>query len=267
MKPPLHGVVVLTGASSGIGAAMAEELGEARVLVLVARRVDRLESLAARLPNAEARPCDLRDLEACEALIAGIEADHGGVDVLINNAGLGDIELFERTPVDKVMLLIDVNVRALTWLTHRVLPGMLERGRGGILNVSSGYGMTWTPLASIYGGSKHYVSAFTEALRSELYGTGVVVTQTCPGPVVTEFWEVAGNPTGFDVPSWVQIPAAQCARESLRGFRRGRAMVVTGWLQWLVTTLGRVSPWWVLRLVYWPIGGWVRRRARQSSAQ
>ena len=261
MSPPLDGVVVLTGASAGIGAAMARQLGQARVLVLVARRKERLEALAAELPNAEVRACDLTDLAACEALVAGVEADHGGVDVLINNAGMGDLGLFEVAEPAKLSRMIDLNVRALTFLTRRVLPGMLERKRGGILNVSSGYGLTWMPVASAYVGTKYYVTAFTESLRSELYGTGVVVTQVNPGPVKTEFESVAGNPVGRPMPGWMQISAEQCARESLAAFRKGRALSIPGWVAWLLITSGRLSPSWVLRLMYWPLGGMLRDRA------
>lgn len=261
MTPPLDGVVVLTGASSGIGEAMARQLGQARVLVLVARRKERLDALAAQLPNAEVRPCDLTDLDACEALIAGVEADHGGVDVLINNAGLGDLGLFERADAAKITRMIDLNVRSLTFLTRRVLPGMVQRKRGGVLNISSGYGLTWMPVASAYVGTKYYVTGFTEALRSELHGTGVVVTQVCPGPVKTEFESIAGNPVGRPVPSWIEISAEQCAREGLAAFRKNRALTIPGWVAWFLITNGRLSPSWLLRLLYWPLGGWLRDRA------
>lgn len=261
MKPPLDGVVLLTGASSGIGEAMAAELGSARVVVLVARRRDRLEALAAKLPNAEVRPCDLLDLDACEALVAGIEADHGGVDVLINNAGMGDLGLFEEAESDKLVRMVELNVRTLTFLTRRVLPSMLKQGKGGILNISSGFGLTWMPAAAAYIGTKHYVSAFSESLRSELYGTGVVVTHICPGPVATEFVAKAGNPTPYAVPSILEISAERCARESIAAFRKGRAMSVPGWVAWWMISMGRLTPDWVARWIYWPLGGLLRRSA------
>ena len=257
-QPPLNGVVLLTGASSGIGEAMARQLTEARVLVLVARRRERLEVLAAQLPNAELRVCDHTDLQACERLIAGVEADHGAVDVLINNAGMGDIGLFEQLDPDKLVRMLDLNVRALTWLSRRVLPGMVERRRGGILNLSSGFGLTWMPVASAYGASKAYVSSFSEALRTELKGTGVVVTQSCPGPVATEFEDKAGNPTGMQVPGLLLISAEACARQSLGAFRAGRALTIPGFVAWAVISAGRLSPSWLLRLIYWPLGGLLR---------
>jgi short-subunit dehydrogenase len=257
-RPPITGVVLLTGASSGIGEAMARQLSEARVLILVARRRERLEALAESLPNAEVRACDLLDLRACEQLIAGVEADHGGVDVLINNAGMGDIGLFDQADGDKLIRMIDLNVRSLTWLTRRVLPRMVEQGRGGILNISSGFGLTWMPVASAYVATKHYVSALSESLRTELQGTGVVVTQSCPGPVATEFEDKAGNPTGMQVPGLIQISAETCARQSLSAFRSGRALTIPGFVAWLAISAGRLSPSWVLRLIYWPLGGLLR---------
>ena len=119
---------------------------------------------------------------------------------------------------------------------------MLARGRGGILNVSSGLGLTFMPGAAVYSGSKHYVSAFTESLRLELRGTGVVVSQLCPGPVATEFLDVAGNPVGRPVPRLLELSAEQCARVALRGFARGRALIVPGLVARILIGLGRITP-------------------------
>ena len=267
MRPPIDdGVVLLTGASSGIGAAIARELApRARAIVLVARRADRLEALAAELrPGArgvvEVRPCDLTDAAALAALVDGIEADIGPVDVLVNNAGLGDFGLLERAQWDKLRWMLDVNVTALTYRTWRVLPGMVARGRGGILQISSGFGLTFMPLFSAYVGTKHYVTALTDSLRAELSGTGVVVTQVCPGPVATEFEQVAAGGQDLAVPGAMQISAARCAREAVRAFSRGRALVVPGWLAWVGISLGRLTPRWVLRLIYAPVGRVMRRR-------
>ena len=208
MRPPIDGgVVVLTGASSGIGEAMARLLAKrASAIALVARRAERLEALAADLRagsetlTVSVHPCDLTDLEAAAAMVASVEQAHGRVDILINNAGLGDIGLFSASEWAKNQRMIDVNITALLFLTHRVLPGMVERGRGGILNVSSGFGLTWMPLFSAYVGTKHFVSGFTESLRCELTGTGVVASHLCPGPVTTEFEQHAGTATLPTVP-------------------------------------------------------------------
>ncbi|MFT5683423.1 MAG: short-subunit dehydrogenase [Myxococcota bacterium] len=270
MRPPVdNGVVILTGASSGIGEAMAKLLAKkAGVLVLVARRQERLEALAASLSGERAAimvlPCDLTDEAATGAMVSAVESAHGQVDVLINNAGLGDIGLFSASSWEKNRRMIDVNITALLFLTHRVLPGMVARGRGGILNVSSGFGLTWMPIFSAYVASKHFVSSFSESLRTELSGTGVVVTQLCPGPVATEFEQIAGNPTGQDVPAFIQITADQCARSAIAGFMRGRAVIVPGFLAYIGISLGRLTPSWVLRLLYAPAGRILRRQVKSG---
>lgn len=267
MRPPLDGASVLvTGASSGIGAALARELAP-RVgrLLLVARRTERLDALAIELRATrpglvvDVRGCDLADPQQVQALAAAVDKD-GGVDVLINNAGLGVIELLERTAPDRLDNMLRVNVLALTWLTTALLPGMVQRGRGGVINISSGFGLTWMPAVAAYAGSKAYVNFFSEALRTELRGTGVFVTQVCPGPVRTEFEAVAGNPTGRAIPSFIEIDAPRCAREAVAAYARGAARVVPGRLIAVAVFMGRWSPDWVLRLVYAWVGRWLRRK-------
>ncbi len=261
------GVVLVTGASSGIGRALARQLAsQARTLILVARRVDRLETLRAELTQqhpqlaVELAPADLADVGATRGLVDGLLARHGAVDVLINNAGLGDVGLFEQADEAKLLQMIHVNITALTVLTRRLLPAMLAQKRGAILNISSGFGMAFLPGVAVYAGTKFYVTGFTESLRLELRGTGIVVTQSCPGPVDTEFEAIAGNPTGQKVPGWIQISAEQCARESLAALRRDRALVVPGFVIRSVLFLGNWTPRWVLRIMYSWMGGYLRRR-------
>ncbi len=273
--PPIDGGgILITGASSGIGLALARLLApSARALVLVARRAERLEELRSELSarNAGVRvialACDVSDFGAVDRMLERAQAEAGPVDVLVNNAGLGDIGLFERTEWRKVAQLLAVNVASLTYLTHRLLPGMLERRRGGILNVSSGIGLTWLPGAAVYGGSKQYVSAFTESLRAELRGTGVVVSQLCPGPVATEFEQRAGNPTGMSVPGFLEISAEQCARVAVREFRRGKAIIVPGFWAGVLIAAGRLLPRGIARVIYRGIGGFLRRRPRATEAR
>jgi short-subunit dehydrogenase len=268
MADPLHdAVVVVTGASSGIGREFARQsAATAKVVVLVARRAERLEELARELRavrpalTVDVRPADLGDMAAVDHLAAALEADRGRVDVLINNAGLGQIGLFEQTDVDQLDAMLRVNVLGLTRLTRRLLPGMVRRGRGAVLNVSSGFGLTWMPLFSAYVGTKHYVSAFSESLRAELAGTGVRVTHLCPGPVATEFEERAGNPTGQKVPGFLELQPDQAARAGLRALRWNRPLVVPGLLARVLITSGRTTPWWVLRLLYGVAGRLMRRR-------
>jgi short-subunit dehydrogenase len=158
--------------------------------------------------------------------------------------------------------MLQINMMALTRLTYRLLPSMLAAGRGGILNVSSGFGLFWCPGLAAYSASKHYVTAFTESLRGELWGTGVVVSQVCPGPVDTEFDDVAGNEIGIDMPRFVRLSADRCARIALRRFRRGRALTVPGFWIGLLLLLGRATPRFLNRLVLTAVLGRLARRRR-----
>jgi short-subunit dehydrogenase len=254
-RPRVDGqTALITGASSGIGAEICRGLaGRVSKMVIVARGQVQLEALAVELRAKHrglivaVQPCDLSDPDALQRLVTAIPKETG---ILVNCAGLGDINLFEFSDIVKLRRLIAVNVEAVVALTHAVVPQMLKRGSGGILNISSGFGVTTMPGVATYSGSKHFVSAFSESLRMELSGAGICVTQVCPGPVDTNFEKVAGNLTGRSVPGFVEISAAQCAQEALRGFYRGRAMVVPGrFARWLIA-LGRITPAWVLRLVY-----------------
>ncbi len=260
MRPPLDGTVLITGASSGIGLELARQLaGTSRHLILVARRRERLEALAENLrtiaPSTQVSvfTCDVGDPASVGALAEAV----GEVDVLINNAGLGSTRAFVQAEWADLEALLRVNVLGLTLLTHRLLPGMLQRKRGGILNISSGFGLTFLPGLATYIGSKHYVTGFTESLRVELAGTGVVVSQSCPGPVATEFEAIAGEtPAQFKAgQAMIEIDATTCARHSLAGFARGEAIIHPGWLYSATMWGGRVSPRWFTRLYGRILGG------------
>jgi len=262
-------VAVVTGASSGIGTELARRLApRVKVLVLVARRRERLEALAAELEGQGAEivaaPCDLLDREALAQLVDEVTSEHGPIDLLVNNAGMGDIGMFDLADWDKTERMMELNVRALTYLTHRVVPAMVEAGRGGILNISSGFGLTFAPGFAAYVGTKHYVSGFSEALRLELMPCGVTVTQICPGPVATEFEEVAGNFTGQKVPGFIEITAAHCARDALRGLERGKALVVPGLVMRLIMFLALRSPRFLLRWFHRPGAKWMRTQQRKA---
>lgn len=275
-KPPIDGgTILLTGASSGIGRALAEELSpRAGKLVVVARRVDRLEALAqalrSRNPHLEVlvRGCDLSDVAAARALFDDVERSAGPVDVLVNNAGVGDIGMFDMVSWDRVEKMIAVDVTSLAALTHAALPRMIERRRGGILNISSGFGMEYMPGFSAYAAAKHFVTALTEGVRVEARQFGVVVSQSCPGPVRTEFQGVAA-PDFADqqVPSFAEISAEECARITLRGFSKGRAIIVPAALPVrLALALGGVTPRWLKRWAYGLVAKEMRRRQERSRA-
>lgn len=271
MKTPIdRSVVLITGASAGLGTEFARQLApRAAALILVARRTERLEALRTELLRAHPSltitllPCDLADPAALDAMVARALQEHPSIDVLINNAGMGDLGVFDRADWAKTDQLLRINVVALTQLTLRLLPAMVSRGRGAVLNVSSGFGLEFMPGMATYVASKHYVTALTEAMRIETRGTGVVVSQVCPGPVATEFETGMGNFTGQKVPSFIELDAARCVREALAGFDADRAIILPGLAIKLMLWLGAISPRWIKRWIYRPMA--TRLRALQGA--
>src|SRR5262249_4340427 len=185
---------LITGASAGIGREFARQLaGRARSLILVARRDERLFELADEVHQAHPRvsvhirKTDLADPAQLQELLAWLDCEQREIDLLINNAGLGDSGPFAKSDPARNNQMTLVNVTALTLVTRHFLPRMISRGHGGILNVSSSAGFLPIPGFAVYAATKAYVTSFSEALRAELLGTGVSVCALCPGPVVTEF--------------------------------------------------------------------------------
>jgi uncharacterized protein len=141
-----------------------------------------------------------------------------------------DQALFDRADWPRARQVLQTNVFAVAQLTALLLPSMVARGHGGVLNIGSGAGLTIMPAGAAYCASKHFVDGFSEALRADLAGTGVVVTQVCPGPVDSEFDQVAGTAGGIagGPPQFLRISAAQRAKDALAGFDRGAAIVFRG---------------------------------------
>jgi short-subunit dehydrogenase len=252
----LHGCTALiTGASSGIGAEMARQLApHARVLVLVARRADRLDALKVELERSgmeiQCHAADLGDGAQVERLLATLEGSGTKVDFLINNAGVGDHGLFEDSDWKRVQAMLEVNIQALTRLTHALLPGIIRCGRGAILNVSSIAAYLPMPGMAVYAASKAYVNSFTEALRAELRGTGVAVSALCPGPVDTEFGARAkrsGNADAMPAPDFLKLPVERIAREGLRAVERDHARAIPGLLLAVLMFLTALVPIFILR--------------------
>ncbi len=271
MRPPIDsGTILITGASSGIGREIARQLGRrARTLVLVARREERLEALRDELAalnptlGVVVERCDLSEPDEVDALLARLDKHLVNVDVLVNDAGLGDYGLYEQESWGRIHQMLQVNVTAPVLLAHRLLRRMLERKRGGILNIGSGAGLIFFPGSAVYNGTKHFLDGFTESLRLELMGTGVVVTQVAPGPVDTEFGEVAGSDARIGKPpSWLAISASRCAREAIAGFENDVPLVYPGfvyrWLMRLVSLLPRP----LMRAAGWIVA----RRLRYGSS-
>jgi len=230
-----HGRAVITGASAGIGAAFARQLAAAGFdLTLVARREDRLRALADELSathaiRAEAWPADLADAGDVAALANRLAAADELV-LLVNNAGFGTRGEFIDVPLERTLDMIRVHVLATVTLCRAAAPGMVARGGGAIINVSSIAAFFPSAGGANYGATKAYLNAFSEALAAELRGTGVAVQALCPGFTTTEFHDV-GDYQNFDrgqipVPLW--MPAGDVVDESLAALGRGRVIVVPG---------------------------------------
>jgi uncharacterized protein len=235
-----HGCTALiTGASSGLGVEFARQLApHAHALILTARRQDRLTAIKTEITRAHPNlsvycyTLDLSDFDALDRFTKWLADEGMRVNLLINNAGLGDHGLFEASEWAKVKAMLDVNITALTRLTHALLPVLRTFEDAAILNVSSSASFLPVPQLAVYAATKAYVTSFSEALRAELRGTGVSVTALCPGPVDTEFSEVANaghSGPGFGAPEFLKIPAERVVYEALVGVERDRARVIPGW--------------------------------------
>ncbi len=247
---------LITGGSAGLGREFARQLaGRARSLILVARRKQKLNELRDELkqqrPNltVHIRPTDLADVAQPKELIAGLEREKIDVDLLINNAGFGDSGPFATSdPIRNEQMML-LNMVALTSLTRHLLPQMIARKRGGILNVSSSAGFLPIPNFAVYAATKAYVTSFSEALRAELHGTGLSVCALCPGPVHTEFLEVAKRPGGQreSGPEFVHIGVEQVVRDAIAALEAGRPLVIPGVAMKLGMFLVRMTPMSILR--------------------
>jgi short-subunit dehydrogenase len=225
---------LVTGASAGIGRSVARILArEVGTLVLVARRRERLEELAAEIERSHpacraiVRDVDLVDRAATSTMIDALEQGGVRVDVLVNNAGFGTYGLFEKSDWPRLERMIELNVVSATFLLHRLLPGMIERGFGAILNVGSSAGMFPGPGMAVYASTKAYVNHMSETLTGELAGTGVSVTSLCPGPVPTEFQVVAERDL-LKTPKAMIVDVEACAEDAVSALKKGRARVIPG---------------------------------------
>jgi uncharacterized protein len=223
---------LITGASSGIGEEFARQLAaRGYELVLVARRKDRLERLAGEVPaRAHVIECDLGSEAAnLQGKVAKLGVE---VDLLVNNAGFGLRGHFADLDPEREAEIVRVNCEAVVTLTHAFLPRMIERGSGGVITVASTAGMQPLPYETTYAASKAFALSFMEALAMELRGTGVKCLVVNPGPVKTEWQEVAGYDENTGTVPGV-IGAEQCVADSLHAYDRGKRSVIPG----------RLMPW------------------------
>lgn len=236
----MNHVALVTGASSGIGEEFARQLASRGYdLVLVARRRDRLEQLAADLPTtAHVITSDLAS--AADLLHEQVQDLGVTVDLLVNNAGFGLYGRFWEIEEGADARQVRVNCEAVITLTRVFLPDMLERGRGGIINIASTSAFQPLPYTATYSASKAFVRSFTDALSAELRGTGVRTLTVNPGPVPTEWSGVSGIDHSRYIPG--SIPASQVVAEALAAYDRGRRDVIPGVSTRWMTRLSTAGP-------------------------
>ena len=247
--PRERGTAVVTGASSGIGAAIARELaGRGLGVTLVARREDRLLDLADELGavhgvRAEAFATDLGERSGREELAVELERLGLEVDALVNNAGFGYAGDFVAAERERQVAMVALNCEAVVDLCARCLPGMVARGSGAIINVASTGAFQPMPKSATYGATKAFVLSFSEAIHSELGGTGVTVTAVCPGPVKTEFMD-ASQIGGAEeaLPDIFWLSAEDVAADAVKAAAAGKRAIVNGRLNHAGTLLGRHAP-------------------------
>ncbi|MFZ4484500.1 MAG: SDR family NAD(P)-dependent oxidoreductase [Chthoniobacterales bacterium] len=249
---------LITGASSGLGAEFALQLAPvAETLVLVARRSDRLDALKAdleaRYPGLTVRVygADLTDDSRIPALVRWLEEEKIRINFLVNNAGMGDKGPFATSAWPKVRAMLDLNIVALTRLTHHLLPVLREGGRGAILNVSSIAGLLPLPRMAVYAATKAYVNSFSDGLRMELRDTGITVTAVLPGPTETEFVRVASRETGetaWTSPECLNVPVEEVVHRALSAVAQDRARVIPGWKVALLMGLAVALPLGFVRI-------------------
>lgn len=222
---------LITGASDGIGRELARTMArEGWRLILVARRQDRLEALAAELAPAAVRVirCDLAVEDAARTLVDTLGEESEGIDALVNNAGLGNHDLFWESNPQILRSMLRVNIEALTELTRLLLPGMVARGSGFVVNIASVASFQPGPLMAVYYATKSYVLSFTEALAVELKSTGVYTTAVCPGPTQSGFQSVAGTDKAPGM-SGSRIPdSSEVAEFAYRMMLRRKTVAVHG---------------------------------------
>lgn len=245
---------VITGASSGLGAIFADQLAERGLpLVLAGRDKARLTKVAKRVradhPNLDVELVigDLGTDQGVDELLAHL--GERPIEILVNNAGFGTYGKFAEVDAEREHELVAVNVDALVRLTHAVLPGMLERGQGGILNVASTIAFQPGPYQATYGASKAFVLSLSQALWAETRGTGVTVTALCPGPTHTGFVDALDADVSHTAVYKNLAQPEPVVAAGLRALDKGHAVVVPGLRNRVTSTVGHLAPGWVSALL------------------
>ncbi|MEM9136802.1 MAG: SDR family oxidoreductase [Cyanobacteria bacterium P01_F01_bin.42] len=227
---------LVTGASSGIGAAFSEALAQkGSDLILVARSRPELEQMAERFQSEHGISAvvieqDLVADQAVKSVVEQVEQAGCSIDLLINNAGFGDYGAFDVSDRQKQLGMIDLNIRALVEMTHALLPAMLQRGNGQIINVASIAGFQPMPYFSVYAATKAFVLSFSEAIGAENQSRGIQVLALCPGPTDSKFMTVAGFPDTMSGMEQTLVSSESVVNAALAALETGKSNVVTGGL-------------------------------------
>lgn len=225
---------MITGASSGIGKEFAIQLSKtAKKLILMARRKEMLEELAKKLnemnPKLEVvvSVVDVTDQAQLAKELDDLLENHQ-IDVLVNNAGLGDVVIFDKSDWDKAYRMIQVNVVATTYITHRLLPPMVSRRAGAIIFIGSGVGQFAVHAAAVYNSTKHFIHGFAKSLEYDLAGMGIRILEVAPGPVNTEFTDHTDGVTPGEPTKWIEITSQQCVEQSIKAYNSGKRLYSPG---------------------------------------
>jgi short-subunit dehydrogenase len=238
-------VALITGPTSGLGAGLARRYAiDGYDLVLVARNVERLERLAAELHDEAGATVEVLPADLAEAADRAKVADRlsAGVRVLVNNAGFGTHGFFHETDLQRELEMINVNCAAPVHLTKRLLPWMLERRKGYVVNVASLSAFTPGPVMAMYFATKAFLLSFSEALWEECRDTGVSVLALCPGSVKTEFQGAAGISPKARTSGTVPLPVERVVDDALRGLFEGKRVVIPGYQALIAAMLSRFTP-------------------------
>lgn len=257
--------ILVTGASAGIGEALSKKLAnDAALLIIVARRLERLKELENDLlalnPNLKVvifgLDISIRDNQI--QMLNDLKNQQIELDILINNAGMGDENLFHKSDWEKAEQIMELNNKSVISLTHLIVPEFLKNPKGkGIVFIGSGGGIAWMAGSLVYSASKHFITATAMILRAELKPKGIQVNLACPGPVDTEFDKVAGVDKGMSGgPSQkTRISAEECAKDIIKGISKDKAVIFPG------AKINRLMKFYLL--LPWPL----RRKVLENDAR
>lgn len=255
-------VIFITGASSGFGADTARLFAnEGAIVILAARRMDRLTALAEEIcaagGKAFAIPLDVTKHSQIDSAVKTILDRFGRIDILLNNAGMGRLDWLETLdPAADIDMQLDVNLRGVLQVTRAVLPSMLTRRTGHVINMSSVAGLIAAPMYTIYAATKYGLRGFTNALRREVAPFGIRVSGLYPGPATTEFGRHSGdNPLRRNIrlPGWINMTSEYVAHKTVAVARHPRWTLVIPWWFGLLIGIDTLFPWlvdWLVKVVF-----------------